>query len=293
MRWVIVVNPYSGKKRGLTLAHEVKRIASERDIESEWICGSSAEESRLLLGRAISTGSISAVIVVGGDGLVNLAIQELATTSIPMAVLAAGTGNDFARANGTVDFGPTELVDFMTTNTPIEIDLGGATLGAKTSWFGQVLSTGFDSMVNERANRFTKIKGQVKYDLSILLELPKFQPKSYRIVADGREIHAKAMLVAVANGPTYGGGMRVCPSANRQDGMFDVLLLHPIPKWEFLKVFPKVFKGTHVTHPKVEIFRCREIQIEADAVAYADGERYGELPLKASVHPQSLLTWVS
>lgn len=293
MRWAIVVNPYSGKKKGLALAHEIKREAAERGIESIWICGSSAAESHDLLVDAVADFNLTGVVVVGGDGLVNLAIQVLALSKIPMAVLAAGTGNDFARANGTANFSPKQLVEHMITTAPVEVDLGSATVGGTTSWFGQVMSTGFDSEVNERANRFTTIKGQIKYDLAILLELPKFSPKSYRIVADERELTVKAMLVAIANGPTYGGGMKVCPNANRSDGMFDVLLLHPIPKWEFIKVFPKVFKGTHVSHPKVEIFRCRTISIEAEAVAYADGERYGNLPLKATTHPQSLLTWVA
>ncbi len=292
MRWAIIVNPHSGKHRALALGHEVRELAAAQNIEITWISGASADESARAFKDAIATNSINAVVVVGGDGLVNLAIQELAGTTIPMAVVAAGTGNDFARSSKTFGLTPIQLFELITTQSPVAIDAGRVSVAGKDRWFVQILSTGFDSMVNERANRFHRLKGKMKYNVATALELPKFQPKSYSIVADGREIITKAMLVAIANGATYGGGMQICPNADRNDGLFDVLVLHPVPKLEFIRVFPKVFKGTHVTHPKVELFRARTISIQADAVAYADGERYGDLPLKAESIPQALYTWV-
>ncbi|MEI8066067.1 MAG: YegS/Rv2252/BmrU family lipid kinase [Actinomycetes bacterium] len=292
MHWAIIVNPHSGKRRALVLGHEVRELATAKNIEVTWISGASAIESANSLRASIASNTIDAVVVVGGDGLVNLAVQELAGTSIPMGVLAAGTGNDFARSSKTFGLTPAALVDLMTSQNPVAIDAGRVSVAGKERWFVQVLSTGFDSMVNERANRFSGLKGKMKYNIATALELPRFRPKSYSITADGREITTKAMLVAIANGATYGGGMQICPNADRHDGLFDVLVLHPVPILEFIRVFPKVFKGTHVTHPKVEIFRARSISITADAVAYADGERYGDLPVKADSIPQALYTWV-
>jgi diacylglycerol kinase (ATP) len=100
------------------------------------------------------------------------------------------------------------------------------------------------------------------------------------------------MLIAVANGRSYGGGMLVCPHAEITDGYFDVMVLHPVSKLEFIKVFPKVFKGTHITHPAVEIVRSKSVKISADAVAYADGERIGQLPVSAQCMPGALMTWL-
>jgi diacylglycerol kinase (ATP) len=149
-----------------------------------------------------------------------------------------------------------------------------------------VLGAGFDSLVNERANTWPWPKGQMRYNLAILRELPLFKAIPYAITVDGVRHETRAMLVVVANGPSYGGGMKVVPDAQFDDGLADVLILHEISTVEFLKVFPKVFKGAHVGHPAVEIIRGRHVTLEADGiVAYADGERFAPLPLSVEVVP--------
>ena len=292
MVWAIVMNPYSGKRNGLNLAHEFKEAALTKNIQCLDICGTSAGDSIAQLKDAIANANIEAVVVVGGDGLINNVIQVLAETNIPLAVLAAGTGNDFARTSGTFQLNPQQLCEFMCLEKPKAIDLGRVSTQNSVKWFGQILSTGFDSVVNERANQFTRLKGKMKYNVATVMKLPRFNPVQYNIVADGREISTKAMLVAVANGPTYGGGMKVCPHADRHDGMFDILILRPLPKLEFIAVFPKVFKGTHITHSQVEIFRAKELTIRANAKVYADGEDFGDLPINVETVGSSLLTWV-
>jgi diacylglycerol kinase (ATP) len=146
-------------------------------------------------------------------------------------------------------------------------------------------------MVNERANAMKRIKGRAKYNVSILMVLSTFKPKNYRFSIDGFSFESKAMLIAVSNGICYGGGMKVTPDAKIDDGLFDILILSPVSKFEFLKVFPKVFSGTHTTHPAVKISRGKSVEIDSDAVAYADGERVGPLPVKARVIERGLLTW--
>ena len=122
----------------------------------------------------------------------------------------------------------------------------------------------------------------------MLLELPKFKPRNYEIVIDGKVIQTAAMLIAVANGLSYGGGMKVCPTAEIHDGLLDVMILTPVSKFEFVRIFPSVFKGLHVTHPAVTIHQGRKVHISADAVAYADGERIGTLPIDVSISPNQL-----
>jgi diacylglycerol kinase (ATP) len=101
------------------------------------------------------------------------------------------------------------------------------------------------------------------------------------------------MLIAVANGRSYGGGMQVCPNADINDGFFDVMVLHPVSKFEFIKVFPRVFAGNHLSHPAVEIVRSKSVRIESKAVAYADGERIGQLPVTAECVSSAVQTWVA
>ena len=165
-----------------------------------------------------------------------------------------------------------------------EVDLGK--IGDE--YFAAICSTGFDSVVNERANKLKWPTGKMKYNIAMLLELPRFKPRNYEIVIDGKQMQTQAMLIAIANGLSYGGGMKVCPAADIQDGLLDIMILAPVPKLEFIRIFPSVFKGLHVTHPAVSILQGRSIQIKADAVAYADGERIGELPLDVSISHNKL-----
>jgi diacylglycerol kinase (ATP) len=136
-------------------------------------------------------------------------------------------------------------------------------------------------------------KGPMKYNAAIAIELPRFNPRHYEIHLDDRSISTQAMLIAIANGKSYGGGMNVCPDAQINDGLFDVMVLHPVSKIEFLKVFPRVFSGTHITHPAVEIVRSRSVTIESQAIAYADGERIGQLPISAECINSAVETWVA
>ena len=129
----------------------------------------------------------------------------------------------------------------------------------------------------------------MRYNLAILRELPVFRAIPYTLVLDGERIDTEAMLVAVGNGPAYGGGMRVTPDASFDDGLLDVLILRKISTFEFLRVFPRVFKGTHVSQPAVQIRRARTVSLEAEGiVSYADGERFAPLPMSMEVVPGAL-----
>ena len=136
-----------------------------------------------------------------------------------------------------------------------------------------MLGAGFDAVVNARAQRMRWPRGQMRYNLAILRELPVFRPIPYAIELDGRRIETRAMLVAVANTTSFGGGMRVCPDADVTDGLFDVMIVHALSIPAFLRVFPKVFSGTHITHPAVEIHRAARVRLEASGIhSQADGE---------------------
>jgi diacylglycerol kinase (ATP) len=144
-------------------------------------------------------------------------------------------------------------------------------------------------VVNERANHWSWPRGQARYNLAMLRELPVFRPIPYVVEVDGVRHDTEAMLVVVGNGASYGGGMRVTPDALLDDGLADVLILHRISIPAFLRVFPQVYRGTHVTHPAVEIVRGRRVRLEAPGiVAYADGERFAPLPLDLEVVPGAL-----
>jgi diacylglycerol kinase (ATP) len=288
--WALVINPVSGQGRGTTVGTYVAGYLSQRLIEYSIITGKTSQSLADHLRFFIQKNpQCEGVIAVGGDGLLHVILQIVVPAKIPFTVIPAGTGNDFVRTLGwNLEVIDNQLERVLAT-PPAPIDLGLV----DGEWFGAILSTGFDSLVNEKANTLKWPKGPMKYNVAIAIELPRFKPRHYEIELDDRTISTQAMLIAVSNGRSYGGGMLVCPNASIQDGYFDVMVLHPISKFEFMKVFPRVFAGTHVSHPAVEIVRSRTVSIESKAIAYADGERIGQLPVSAECIANAVHTWVA
>lgn len=288
--WALVINPVSGQGLGTTVGTYVAGCLTQKKIQYTIIAGNSAIKLRENLESFLDrTPDCEGVIGVGGDGLLHTILQIVVPQQIPFTVIPAGTGNDFVRTLGWDLEQVDNQLDHVISTAPTAIDLGLA----DGEWFGAILSTGFDSIVNEKANTLKWPKGVMKYNAAIALELPRFKPQRYDITLDNRVIQTEAMLIAVSNGRSYGGGMLVCPNASIQDGLFDVMVLHPISKIEFAKVFPRVFAGTHINHPAVEIIRSKSVRIESAAVAYADGERIGPLPVSAECIHDAVSTWVA
>ena len=287
--WALVINPVAGQGKGATVGTYVAGYLNSRGIKYEIIIGRSGLDQADSLQRFLDRNpDCSGVIAVGGDGLLHLVLQKITPAQVPLAVIPAGTGNDFVRTLGWSPDDVDAILQTVLSKNPQSVDLGLV----DGEWFAAILSTGFDSIVNEKANTMSWPKGPMKYNVAIAIELPRFAPRHYEIVLDDRTISTQAMLIAVANGRSYGGGMLVCPHADIADGYFDVMVLHPVSKLEFIKVFPRVFKGTHITHPAVEIVRSKSVKISSDAVAYADGERIGQLPVSAQCISGALMTWL-
>jgi diacylglycerol kinase (ATP) len=286
--WLVAINPSSGHGKGAHFADRVINFLTSSGASYQVFSALSAQQLRDEVEAALDSQEFEGVISVGGDGLAHLLLQLVVPREIPIAVIPAGTGNDIVR---TLGWSLTDLDGYLhrVLSTPAKpIDLGNV----DSEWFAAILSTGFDSVVNERANSLKWPKGPQRYNAAIALELPKFRPIKYEITMDSSKITTDAMLIAVGNGRSYGGGMLVCPHAQLNDGLFDVMVLEPVTKIEFLKVFPKVFSGTHISHPAVKTYRTRKISIHAEAVAYADGERIGQAPVSAECIASAGLTWV-
>lgn len=284
--WGLFSNPSSGGGRGVDLKNQVIEILNEKKFAYHDYSGDNSITALQNL-HTVRDQDLEGLIVIGGDGTINMAVQSLAKSNLPLAVIPAGTGNDFARTLGLNIEDPISNLELCFSTPASMIDLGVA----RDRYFVQILSTGFDSLVNERANALPLVKGRMKYNISILLELLKFKPKNYRFRVDGVSFESKAMLIAVANGTSYGGGMLISPKSDPQDGILDVMIVGPVSKLEFIKVFPKVYRGRHINHPAVKFLSGKSIEIESEAIAYADGERIGPLPVKVEILEASLKVW--
>lgn len=268
--------------RAQTAAERLRRSGREVVV----IVGSDPLDGAAQASAAIETGA-EALVVVGGDGVVQLAVQLVAGTDVPLGVIPAGTGNDFARELGIPE-DPAQAAEMLAA----WLDSGARTVDlgrCGDRWFATVLASGFDSRVSERANRLRWPRGKARYNLAILAELGVFRPISYTLDIDGERIDTEAMLVAVGNTTSYGGGMRITPEARVDDGLLDVVVIGRMPKWRLVTSFPRLYQGTHVNDPRVTTYRGSRITVSAPEVtAYADGEPLGPLPATCECVPRAL-----
>ncbi|MFC7974185.1 diacylglycerol kinase [Streptomyces cinereoruber] len=310
----LFVNPTAGRGRGAQAARPALDALRDAGLSVRTVLGHDAADALRRAREAVADGT-GALVAVGGDGMVSLALKVVAGTSVPLGIIAAGTGNDFARTLGLPVRDPAAAArvaaGILKDTGGRAVDLGRvtsggtaaagtgaagtgaagtATAGAGARWYATVLASGFDSRVNDRGNRMRLPAGRFKYDLAILAELAAFRPVPYRLTLDGgRTVEVDATLVAVGNGTSYGGGMRICAGARTDDGLLDVTVVGNCDRTTLLKVFPRVYKGTHLDHPEVTTYRTRTLALDApDTTGYADGEPLGPLPLAVECVPGAL-----
>lgn len=284
----LLVNPTAGRGRGRRAGDAAGQRLRAAGFRVDELVGRDAAEAADLAAGAAASG-VDAVVAVGGDGMVHLVVQALAGTSVPFGIVPAGTGNDFARALGLPLRDPAAAADVVVAGHLRRVDLGRS----EGTWFTCVVAAGFDARVNERANSMRWPPGRSRYTVALAIELGVFAPRPYVLELDGQRWETGGMLVAVGNTPSYGGGMRVTPGALLDDGLLDVLVLAPLPRSEFVRVFPRVYRGTHIDHPAVQVRRAREVVVDAPGiVAYVDGERLGPLPRRFTAVPGAVAVLV-
>jgi diacylglycerol kinase (ATP) len=281
---VLLANPAAGKGRGAQGVDAVAGRLRAGGFQVERLVPNDPEQAANQAGEAVRSGAGS-LVCMGGDGMVHLGLQAVAASHTTLGIIATGTGNDVARALDLPRGDPLRAADLILASQARRIDLAET----QGTYFATVLATGFDSKVNERANTMRWPRGQMRYNLATLSELSVFTPLRYNLEIDGRRLELDAMLVAVGNGPSYGGGLRITHGARIDDGHLDVVIIKPLSRLELLRVYPQLFSGKHVTHRQYEHHLAREVSLAAPGiVAYADGERLGSLPITVRVSPNAL-----
>jgi diacylglycerol kinase (ATP) len=283
----VLVSPAAGRGRARASSAAVLDALRAGGLRPQLLpAGTGADAERRAAG-AVAAGT-GAVVAVGGDGSVHAALQAVAGTSTPLAVVPAGTGNDLALALGVPQ-------DPVAAATAAARDLAGgrvATVDAGRAagrWWATVLCCGFDSAVSDRANRLRWPRGRRRYDVAVLAELARLRPREVELVLDGVRQVLPVTLVAVGNTAWYGGGLQVCPGADPADGRFDVTVVGPISRRELVRTRPRLAAGTHVQHAAVTVHRAARVELAGPGVGtYADGEPVGLLPVTAECVPGAL-----
>ena len=280
----LLTNPTAGKGRGA----KARAIALPRLRDAGFVVrdlqGADAGEALALARQCVADG-VESLVVCGGDGMAHLAAQALAGTQTRLGLIPAGTGNDVARYLDIPRKDPAAAADVVVAGRTRTLDLARS----GSTYFVTVLAAGFDAIVNERANAMTWPRGQMRYNLATVAELRTFKPLAYTLELDGVTRQVEAMLVAVGNGPSFGGGLRITEGALLDDGLLDVVIIKTMTKLDLVRTYPKLFRGTHTTHPKYERHRVSRVTVAAPGiVSYADGERFGPLPITIECAPAAL-----
>ncbi|MEV6346336.1 diacylglycerol kinase family protein [Actinoplanes sp. NPDC051851] len=306
----VLANPHAGRGRHRGLLPGVLDTLGGAGLPVRLLTAGTGAEAEWACHRAVEEGA-TALVAVGGDGTVHRALQAVAGRPVGFGVVAAGTGNDFADAVGVpgealkaaeaitaaLTAGRDHRVDAARVTSAAGGDRATGTAGGDRvtgtaggqRWFCAVLAAGFDALVNERANRMSRPRGPRRYDLAIALELARLRAREYHLVIDGTEHTVRAEIVAIGNGRSYGGGMRILPGADLTDGLLDVIWAAPLGRVGLARLKPRLRHGTHVTDRRVTVRRAKRITVRAEGiVGYADGERLGPLPLDVTCVPGAI-----
>lgn len=281
---VFIVNPIAGggsTKSSLPLIHQFCETHHlDYQIHETQYHGHAVELAR----ENAQTNHI--VCAVGGDGTVTEVLTGLMNGTATLAMMPYGSGNDIANS---FHIDRNNALSCLLQDSPVSVDVGKV----NEAYFLGVASCGFDSKANEVANHIPRfIKGALLYVLAFLITYVAFGNDAFEIDLPEEKITGRCLLVAVGNGDRYGGGMKVTPNASRFDHLFDLCLVGNITKWELITVFPRVFKGTHLTHPKVRSFRTPSVTIQGKSWVYADGERKTSLPAHYSIIENGIKVWI-
>lgn len=288
----MLANPIAGRgRRGGVIADVIGRLRAARFVPRMLPAGSRQEALESC--RAAVADQPAALVAVGGDGTVHLALQAVAGSDVPLGVVPIGTGNDFAGALGLATDAEPAIKDIVASLAQPRVrilDLARACHGDDPpTWYGTVLSAGLDASINERANRMRWPHGPRRYDLSILVEIAQLAPHDYRLTVDGEARDLAAMIIAVGNTARYGGGLPICPRADAADGLLDLTVVSPISRVGAMRLNSQLRKGRHLENPAVSVRQAKTVRIEGEPrYSYADGERALPLPVTVECVPGAL-----
>lgn len=300
---LFVVNERSGNGRGAKVWKKVEAQLRIRGTDYVKIAVETQEEAVRQTAELLSEGKLKAVVAVGGDGSVHGLLPLLAGTGIPYGVIPSGSGNDTARSFGIprdpikaldiVLAGQTRLADVLETSaggTRSELTLTAVAVGLDAAVAADVNGSRYKRWCNRLG------VGSLAYIIGLFRSLAVFAPKAITVTVDGASRQfERGWLVAVANVPSYGGGLKICPEARPDDGKLHLCVVHDCSVWRLLLVFPTLLNGSHVRLPYVTLLSGDNIEIQTPVtwLAYGDGEPTGQTPVRAAVRPGQLVILTS
>lgn len=287
MKHLFVVNPAAGKGKGTEYIHQIKAIFEGKEDYYIEVTEKKGQATEIV--RNYTSKEDYIVYAIGGDGTINEVVNGMAGSRSRLAIIPAGSGNDFIRTIYP-RYDKEELLHKLLNGKTENIDL----VKVNEKYFLNIVSVGIDAEVAfnvEAFKRMRYIKGNVAYLLSIFKTLFGYKCTKLRVMLDGKETcDKKVLLLAVANGKFYGGGIPIAPHADVNDAMADVCLVKELKLGKILTIIPKLFKARHEEVREVEVYRAGQIEIESDEAfrVNIDGEIFETSKVNMQVMPQAI-----
>ena len=294
----LIVNPVAGSGRGGKLWPQLRDELHGEGVEFDHVLTEGPDHAVELARQAVADGC-RLIVAVGGDGTIHevvngLVIEDEIPQGVALGAICCGTGSDFARTVGLVRE-PLAAARRVVHGSDRRIDLGVVHCWREgqeiVEYFPNAAGLGFDGEVADRVNRKSKAGGgTIPYLISLVTTLITYENKPVVVTLDDRRLEQRANAVVVANGRYFGGGMHIAPDATPDDGLFDVVIIGDTTKLELLLQVPRVYRGTHLTHPKVDAYRSSTVRVESEkrVILQADGEYVGEAPATFRLLPGAL-----
>lgn len=286
MKTLIILNPVSAKGRAMEFRKEIESEFKKLKLDYQIHTSKSLQDMMNVTKKNLKNGFAN-FIGVGGDGTIHYMANILAGTDKNLGVIPTGSGNDIAVNLGL----PSDIKSccrIIKKGATKRLDLG---LINDKYYYLCIAGSGFDSQVNDLANNTRlPVKGPAKYSYSVYKTLITFKSKKFFIDYDNNQREIFGMMITASNMPSYGGGMRITPDADPEDGLFDICIIKRMSKLHFIKVFPKVYEGKHIEDSNVEIFRTSYLKLDSEYrfSVFADGEYICKLPASFKMVPKKL-----
>ena len=298
----MILNPVAGRGRTAKQRPLLEKALAEkaRIAGAKWqiLETKKAGDATVFAAQAVQNGA-DLIVAAGGDGTLGEVVNGLATSDFgaTLGILPCGTGNDFSRCLG-IGTDWQKAIEILFHGATRKVDIGHICFeetGAEHR-FINIAGCGFDALAAQRVNDFRfhpfwrHMHGMPAYLSAVLQEIIALRAANLTLEYDGETLQQRALLCAIANATSYGGGMLVAPQAQLDDGQFDICLIKEASRGEFLRAFPRVFKGTHISHPKVKMLRGRKITLKSvpPLPVLVDGDVRGTTPVSLWLESQVL-----
>jgi|TARA_B100001094_G_scaffold38364_1_gene32716 diacylglycerol kinase (ATP) len=278
----LLINQLARRGKGAKSASKIFHYLEKLDVSYSLVPGETLAEVKNNL-QSLVDQKVERIIVAGGDGIIHHAIQSVATTETILGVIPIGTGNDFCRAlNIPADI---EKAVALSLKASKPIDL----LKVNSRWVASVMTFGFSSDVNSRAEKMRWPTGPSRYTVATLASLRALSSNYVQFTVDDVQHERDVSLWNIANTSDFGGGMNISPSANPFDGVANLTLVSKVSRFELLRFFRRVFSGTHMSHPKVDGLQGKRVVVTTKGLGlWADGEFIGESPATIDLVPGAI-----